>query len=276
MKVPLPKGETYNQLKRIVNNHHLATICQSGNCPNMAECWSHGTATFMILGTLCTRNCTFCDVMTGKPLPPDSNEPLRIAEAVRLMQLKHCVVTSVTRDDLPDKGAKHWADTIMEVKRINQGITMEVLIPDMRDDQEALKTIIDAKPEIVSHNMETVKRLYQEVRPQANYERSLRQIKQTAELGVISKSGFMVGLGESDAEVFALIDDLANNMVEIITIGQYLPPSGEHFPLMEYVSPEKFAYFKEYGLKNGIRQIISAPLVRSSYHSEEQVPDVFI
>ena len=265
MKVPLPKGKKYIELRRIVNDHKLATICQSGNCPNMAECWSHGTATFMILGTLCTRTCTFCDVKPGKPLPPDPHEPMRIAEAVRLMQLKHCVITSVTRDDLPDKGAAHWANTIAEVKKVNPAVTMEVLIPDMRDDLEALQLIVDARPEIVSHNMETISRLYPQVRPQANYDRSLRQIRQTALMGVVSKSGFMLGLGETDEEVYELINDLHKHDTEIITIGQYLPPSNEHFPLKEYVKPEKFELFKNYGLHQGIRQVVSAPLVRSSY-----------
>ena len=271
MKVPLPQGKKYVQLKRIVNENKLATICQSGNCPNMSECWSAGTATFMILGTICTRNCGFCDVKAGKPAPPDPNEAFRVAEAVKLMQLNHCVITSVTRDDLPDKGATHWALCINKVKELNPSTSMEVLIPDMRDDIEALKTIISAAPDIISHNMETVKRLYTQVRPQADYQRSLRQIKRTSEMGVISKSGFMVGLGESDDEVFKLIDDLKNHDAEIITIGQYLPPSKDHYPLKEYVKPEKFKIYKEYGLEKGIRQVVSAPLVRSSYHSEQQI-----
>jgi lipoic acid synthetase len=271
MKVELPKGKKYIQLKKLVEEKKLATICQSGNCPNMGECWNAGTATFMILGTTCTRNCSFCDVKPGKPSIPDPDEPAKIAETIKLMQLKHCVITSVTRDDLPDLGASFWAQTIREIKRQNPGITMEVLIPDMKDNADFLQIIVDAQPEIISHNVETIKNLYSEVRPQADYARSLRQIQKTHEAGVRSKSGFMLGLGESKEEVIELLNDLKNHKADIVTIGQYLPPSSEHHPLVAYVEPELFAFYKSYGLSIGISKIESSPLVRSSYHSEQQL-----
>ncbi|MEA3495718.1 MAG: lipoyl synthase [Bacteroidota bacterium] len=271
LKTKLPTGKKYSNVKNIVNKYGLKTICQSGNCPNIAECWSDGTATFLILGERCTRNCTFCNVSTGKAEELDSNEPSKVAKAVKLMGLKHCVITSVTRDDLNDKGALHWATTINEIRKLNPGITMEVLIPDMNDDIDALNLILNTKPEIVSHNMETVKRLYKTVRPQANYERSLRQIELTAKSPLKSKSGFMLGLGEKDDEVFEVIDDLSNVNLDILTIGQYLQPSKEHYNLVEFVKPEKFIEFKKYAYNKGIKLIESAPLVRSSYHSEQQI-----
>ncbi|MBL6963383.1 MAG: lipoyl synthase [Bacteroidetes bacterium] len=271
MKVQLPNGKTYIQLKKLVEQNNLATICQSGNCPNMGECWNAGTATFMILGINCSRNCTFCDVKPGKPLPPDPLEPARVAQAIKLMGLKHSVITSVTRDDLEDHGAEFWAETIREIKIQNPGTTMEVLIPDMKDDLKALQKIVNEKPEIISHNMETIKRLYKEVRPQANYNRSLRQIKATKEAGGRTKSGLMLGLGETGTEVIELLHHLKKNQCDIVTIGQYLPPSSSHYPLSEFIHPDKFQYFKEYGIKIGFEKVESSPLVRSSYHSEQQI-----
>ncbi|NLJ07718.1 MAG: lipoyl synthase [Sphingobacteriales bacterium] len=271
LKVPLARDKKYIELKSIVKKNQLHTICESGNCPNMGECWNAGTATFMILGELCTRKCRFCDVKPGKPLPPNPEEPQKVAEAVRLLNLKHCVLTSVTRDDLPDYGAKHWAETIRAVKEKNPGITIEALIPDMHDRNDLLEIIAAEKPEIISHNIETIKRLYRVVRPQSNYERILRQLKKIRETGCISKSGFMLGMGETIDEVKELMNDLLRFEVEIITIGQYLPPSPVHFPLHEYVHPDVFKELKIYGEQLGFRKVVSAPLVRSSYHSADQL-----
>jgi lipoic acid synthetase len=268
LKVKLPKGENYLKIKDLLSQKNLSTICQSGKCPNLAECWGAGTATFMILGSVCTRNCTFCNVSPGKPLPPDINEPQKVAESVKLMHLKHCVITSVTRDDLPDKGAEHWTKTINEVVGLNPSTTIEVLIPDMKDDMEALNMIIEAKPDIISHNMETVKRLYKTVRPQANYERSLRQIKYTHEAGRRSKSGFMLGLGETEDEIIELIDDLYNHQADILSIGQYLQPTAQHHKVIEFIHPEKFESYANYARNKGIKYVESGPLVRSSYHSD--------
>lgn len=271
LKVKLPKGENYLKVKELLNQQNLSTICQSGKCPNLAECWGAGTATFMILGTVCTRNCTFCNVNPGKPLAPDADEPQKVAESVRMMHLKHCVITSVTRDDLPDKGAAHWTKTIIEVKKLNPHTTLEVLIPDMRDDINALNMIIEANPDIISHNVETVKRLYKTVRPQADYLRSLRQIKKTHESGIRSKSGFMLGLGETEEEILELIDDLHDHEVDILSIGQYLQPTTEHHKVIEFIHPEKFEAYKQYAIKKGVKYVESGPLVRSSYHSENHL-----
>lgn len=271
LKVPLPNDRKYIELKSIVRKNNLNTICQSGNCPNMGECWNSGTATFMILGELCTRKCRFCDVLPGKPMPPDPEEPEKVADAVKQLKLNHCVLTSVTRDDLADYGAQHWTNTIKAVKKAVPGITMEALIPDMHDRDDLLQLIASAKPEIISHNIETVRRLYRIIRPQSNYDRILRQLKKIRELGVISKSGFMLGMGETIDEVKELMHDLYNFEVEIITIGQYLPPSPIHFPLHEYVHPDVFQELKSYGEKLGFRKVVSGPLVRSSYHSAEQL-----
>jgi lipoyl synthase len=268
LKVKLPKGENYLKVKELLSQQNLSTICQSGKCPNLAECWGAGTATFMILGTVCTRNCTFCNVNPGKPMPPDQNEPKKVAKSVKMMHLKHCVITSVTRDDLPDKGAAHWTDTINEIKKINPDTSLEVLIPDMRDDLSALNMIISTKPDIISHNIETVKRLYKTVRPQANYLRSLRQIAYTHDSGIRSKSGFMLGLGETEDEVFELIDDLYDHKADILSIGQYLQPSSEHHKVIEFVHPDKFEAYAQYAREKGIKFVESGPLVRSSYHSE--------
>jgi len=271
LKIKLPKGENYLKVKNIVHKNSLSTICQSGHCPNMGECWDLGTATFMILGNICTRNCTFCNVNSGTPIEPDTQEPMRIAEAVQLMQLKHCVVTSVTRDDLEDKGSMIWSMTIRKIKELNPGTTIEVLIPDMKDDLTAIKRIFNEKPDIISHNMETVERLYKTVRPQANYQRSLHQIRISNESGHTTKSGFMVGIGEADNEVFELIMHLKESGLDILTIGQYLQPSKEHHPVIEYIRPEKFELYKIFALENGINTVVSSPLVRSSYHSEQHL-----
>ena len=268
LKVKLPKGESYLKVKELLNQQNLSTICQSGKCPNLTECWGAGTATFMILGTVCTRNCTFCNVSPGKPLPPDQNEAHKVAESVKLMHLKHCVITSVTRDDLPDKGAAHWTLTINEVKKLNPSTTLEVLIPDMKDDIIALEMIIKSKPDIISHNIETVKRLYKTVRPQANYLRSLRQIKYTHESGTRSKSGFMLGLGETEEEIIELINDLYDHQVDILSIGQYLQPTAGHHKVVDFIQPDKFDAYAQYARKKGIKYVESGPLVRSSYHSE--------
>lgn len=271
LKVKLPKGENYLKVKELLSQQNLSTICQSGKCPNLAECWGAGTATFMILGTVCTRSCTFCNVNPGKPLAPDADEPQKVADSVKMMQLKHCVITSVTRDDLPDKGAAHWAQTIIEVKKVNPYTTLEVLIPDMRDDITALDLIINAKPDIISHNVETVKGLYKTVRPQANYLRSLNQIKLTHKSGIRSKSGFMLGLGETEEEVLELINDLHDHEVNILTIGQYLQPTSDHHKVIEFIHPDQFEAYKQYALKIGVKYVESGPLVRSSYHSENHL-----
>ncbi|NUM32123.1 MAG: lipoyl synthase [Bacteroidetes bacterium] len=271
LKIKLPSGENYAAVKKIVHENKLHTICEDGSCPNMGECWGRGTATFMILGNICTRSCSFCNVITGKPTEYDLNEPQRVAEAVKLMNLKHCVITSVNRDELNDKGSFVWAETIRMVKLLNPQTTIEVLIPDFKSDWEALLRVIEQKPEIISHNMETVKRLYKDVRPQAKYERSLEQIKKTKEYGVKTKSGIMVGLGESDNEVYEIMDDLYNAGCDIMTIGQYLRPTINHIEVKEYVKPEKFAQYKEYGLLKGFKYVESGPMVRSSYHAEKHV-----
>lgn len=271
LKVKLPKGENYLKVKDLLSQQNLSTICQSGKCPNLAECWGAGTATFMILGTVCTRNCTFCNVKSGKPLPPDKDEPKKVAESVKLMHLKHCVITSVTRDDLSDKGAAQWAITINEVKKLNPATTLEVLIPDMKDDIPALEMIIKENPDIISHNMETVKRLYKTVRPQADYLRSLRQIKYTHDSGTRSKSGFMLGLGETGEEIIELIDDLYDHKIDILSIGQYLQPTTEHHKVIEFIHPDKFEAYKQYAVNKGIKFVESGPLVRSSYHSENHL-----
>jgi len=271
LKVKLPKGENYLKVKELLSQQNLSTICQSGKCPNLAECWGAGTATFMILGTVCTRNCTFCNVNPGKPFAPDANEPQKVAESVKAMHLKHCVITSVTRDDLPDKGAAHWKQTIIEIKKLNPNTSLEVLIPDMKDDSDALELIIKAQPDIISHNVETVKRLYKTVRPQADYLRSLRQIQKTHESGIRSKSGFMLGLGETEEEILELIDDLNDHQVDILSIGQYLQPTTEHHKVIDFIHPDKFKAYAQYALKTGIKYVESGPLVRSSYHSENHL-----
>ena len=271
LKIRLRGNEYFAETKRIVESHCLHTICTSGKCPNMGECWSRGTATFMIAGEICTRSCRFCNTLTGKPLPLDPREPGRVAESVRLMQLKHAVVTSVDRDDLPDLGAGHWAATIREIKAVNPGTSLEVLIPDFQGRLDLVDLVIDAHPEIISHNMETVRRISPTVRSAAKYETSLAVLRHIAECGVTAKTGIMVGLGETEEEVWELMDDVLNQGVRILTIGQYLQPSRKNIPVSEYIHPDQFAAYREKALEKGFRHVESAPLVRSSYHAEKHV-----
>lgn len=271
LKISIGANERYTETKRIVESHCLHTICSSGRCPNMGECWGKGTATFMIGGDICTRCCKFCNTQTGKPLPLDMEEPTHVAESIALMKLSHAVITSVDRDDLPDLGAAHWACTIREIKRLNPETTIEVLIPDFQGRKELVSQVIEAQPEIISHNMETVKRITPLVRSAARYETSLEVIRQIANSGITAKSGIMVGLGETPEEVEELMDDLRRAGCQILTIGQYLQPSHKHYPVAEYVTPAQFASYKETGLAKGFDQVESAPLVRSSYHAEKQV-----
>lgn len=271
LKISIGANERYTETKRIVESHCLHTICSSGRCPNMGECWGKGTATFMIAGDICTRSCKFCNTRTGRPLPLDPDEPLHVAESVALMKLSHAVITSVDRDDLPDLGAAHWAQTIREIKRLNPETTTEVLIPDFQGRKKLVTQVIEAGPEIISHNMETVKRISPQVRSAANYHTSLEVIRQIAESGTTAKSGIMVGLGETPAEVEELMDDLIAVGCKILTIGQYLQPTHKHYPVMAYITPEQFAIYKETGLKKGFEQVESAPLVRSSYHAEKHI-----
>lgn len=271
LKISIGANERYTETKRIVESHCLHTICSSGRCPNMGECWGKGTATFMIGGDICTRCCKFCNTQTGKPLPLDMEEPTHVAESIALMKLSHAVITSVDRDDLPDLGAAHWACTIREIKRLNPETTIEVLIPDFQGRKELVSQVIEAQPEIISHNMETVKRITPLVRSAARYETSLEVIRQIADSGITAKSGIMVGLGETLEEVEELMDDLHRAGCQILTIGQYLQPSHKHYPVAEYVTPAQFASYKETGLAKGFDQVESAPLVRSSYHAEKQV-----
>lgn len=271
LKVKLPLGSSYRQVKHTVDHYNLHTICQSGNCPNMGECWSAGTATFMILGNICTRSCRFCNVQTGKPTEYDIDEPRRVAEAIKLMGVKHAVITSVNRDELVDKGAQIWHNTVVEIKRLNPDTTIETLIPEVKEDWNALELMINAGQEIVSHNLETVKSLFPTIQPQSNYQRSLDQIKRIRDFGKRTKSGIMVGLGETMEEVFELMDDLLEHGCQILTIGQYLQPTLNHAPVVEYVHPDIFKMYKEMGLEKGFEYVESGPLVRSSYHAERQL-----
>ena len=271
LKISIGANERYTETKRIVESHCMHTICSSGRCPNMGECWGKGTATFMIAGDICTRSCKFCNTQTGRPLPLDPDEPAHVAESIALMKLSHAVITSVDRDDLPDLGAAHWAQTIREIKRLNPETTTEVLIPDFQGRKELIDQVIKACPEIISHNMETVKRISPQVRSAANYHTSLEVIRQIAESGITANSGIMVGLGETPAEVEELMDDLISVGCKILTIGQYLQPTHKHFPVAAYITPEQFAVYKETGLKKGFEQVESAPLVRSSYHAEKHI-----
>ena len=271
LRVKLPTGKEYAQVRKLVSDHKLHTICESGNCPNMGECWGAGTATFMILGNICTRSCGFCAVATGRPLPADENEPKRVAESVRLMKVKHCVITSVDRDDLKDGGSIIWQKTINEVRAQSPETTMETLIPDFAGKWENLQRIIDVMPEIVSHNMETVRRLTRQVRIQAKYDRSLEVLKRLKEAGVKTKSGVMLGLGETEQEVMETMDDLRHVGVDVLTLGQYLQPTLKHLPVVEYIKPEVFVRLKEIGLSKGFRFVESGPLVRSSYHAEKHL-----
>ena len=271
LKIRLGGNEQFTRTKTIVESHCLHTICTSGKCPNMGECWSRGTATFMIGGEICTRSCKFCNTLTGKPLPLDPKEPANVAESIRLMQLKHAVITSVDRDDLPDLGAAHWAETIRTIKAVNPETTVEVLIPDFQGRLELVDQVVEAAPEIISHNMETVKRLTPEVRSAAKYEVSLSVLRRIAERGVVAKTGIMVGLGETDEEIQTLMDDVLAVGVSVLTIGQYLQPSRKNIPVKAYITPEHFAAYKTGALARGFKKVESAPLVRSSYHAERHV-----
>ncbi|MDR0938881.1 MAG: lipoyl synthase [Mediterranea sp.] len=271
LKISIAANDRYTETKRIVDTHHLHTICGSGRCPNLGECWGKGTATFMIGGDICTRSCKFCNTRTGKPLPLDPGEPIRVAESIRLMRLRHAVVTSVDRDDLPDLGATHWARTIGEIKRLNPDTTLEVLVPDFQGRDELVDQIVGARPDIISHNMETVRRLTPLVRSAARYDTSLRVIARVARSGIRTKSGIMVGLGETGEEVEELMDDLLGAGCQVLTIGQYLQPSHLHYPVAAYIHPEQFARYREVGLAKGFAIVESAPLVRSSYHAEKHV-----
>lgn len=271
LRVKLPIGENYKNVRKIVDEHKLHTICQSGNCPNMGECWGAGTATFMILGNICTRSCGFCSVATGKPLPADVLEPSRVANSVKLMDVKHCVITSVDRDDLKDGGSTIWAETVKAVRKISPTTTMETLIPDFQGNWKNLQQIIDVAPEIVSHNLETVRRLTKQVRIQAKYDRSLEVLMRLKKGGMKTKSGIMLGLGETEEEIFETMDDLRSVNVDILTIGQYLQPTKNHLPVAQFVTPEKFAMYKMIGLQKGFKYVESGPLVRSSYHAEKHL-----
>lgn len=271
LKIRLRGNEHFTQTKRIVETHCLHTICTSGRCPNMGECWSRGTATFMIGGDICTRSCRFCNTLTGKPLPLDSKEPENVAESIRLMGLKHAVVTSVDRDDLPDLGAHHWAETIRTIKRVNPNTTIEVLIPDFQGRLDWVDLVIDAEPEIISHNMETIRRITPDVRSAAKYETSLSVLWRIAERGIVAKTGIMVGLGETEPEVLELMDDVLSVGVSVLTIGQYLQPSRKNIPVTEYVHPDQFEKYRLVALEKGFKHVESAPLVRSSYHAEKHI-----
>ncbi len=271
LKVKLPVGEEYRKVRELVSENKLHTICASGNCPNMGECWGAGTATFMILGNICTRSCGFCAVATGRPLAVDVNEPARVAESVRLMKVKHCVITSVDRDDLKDGGSAIWAETINTIRKVSPGTTLETLIPDFQGKWENLERVIAVRPEIISHNLETVRRLTRQVRVQAKYDRSLEVLKRISDAGVRAKSGIMLGLGEKEEELLESMDDLLKSGVSILTLGQYLQPTRSHLPVAEFIHPDVFARFKEIGLAKGFRYVESGPLVRSSYHAEKHL-----
>ena len=271
LKIRLGGNEQFTRTKSIVESHCLHTICTSGKCPNMGECWSRGTATFMIAGDICTRSCRFCNTLTGKPLPLDPKEPANVAESIRLMKLKHAVITSVDRDDLPDLGAQHWVDTIRMIKAVNPETTVEVLIPDFQGRLELVDQVVAAAPEIISHNMETVRRISPEVRSAAKYEVSLSVLARIAEQGIVAKTGIMVGLGETVEEVCELMDDVRTAGVSVLTIGQYLQPSRKNIPVKEYVTPWQFESYKSIALRKGFEKVESAPLVRSSYHAEKHV-----
>ena len=263
MKMQMPKGESYSKVKNLVAEHHLHTICTSGNCPNIGECWNRGTATFMILGDICTRNCKFCGVTTGKPFAPDAEEPKRIAESVRVMQLKHAVITSVDRDDLPDLGAGFWAETIREVKKLNPETSIEVLIPDFQGKTELIQKVIEAAPEVISHNMETVERLTPQIRSAAKYRTSLEVIRFIAASGLVAKSGIMLGLGETEPEVLQVMDDLRAVGCKVMTIGQYLAPTLAHIQVKEYITPEQFERYRTIGLEKGFSYVESSQIGRA-------------
>ena len=271
LRVKLPTGENYKMVRGLVTEHKLHTICESGNCPNMGECWGEGTATFMILGNICTRSCGFCAVATGRPLNVDPHEPEHVAESIFLMKVKHAVITSVDRDDLPDGGSEIWAQTVEAVRRKAPGVTMETLIPDFAGKWENLQRIIDVAPEIVSHNLETVRRLTKQVRIQAKYDRSLEVLRRLKQGGMRTKSGVMLGLGESHQEVLETMEDLRSVGLDVITLGQYLQPTPKHLPVAEFITPERFAEYETLGKQMGFRHVESGPLVRSSYHAEKHM-----
>lgn len=271
LKIEIGANERYTKTKQIVDSHHLHTICSSGRCPNLGECWGKGTATFMIGGNICTRSCKFCNTQSGRPLPLDAGEPANVAESIRLMGLSHAVITSVDRDDLPDCGAAHWAETIRQVKRVNPGTTLEVLIPDFMGRDDLIALLLETRPDIISHNLETVRRITPLVRSVASYDRSLAVIAQIARSGITAKSGIMVGLGESAPEVEQAMDDLLEAGCSILTIGQYLQPSARHFAVAEYVTPAQFERYKVTAMAKGFKQVESGPLVRSSYHAEKHI-----
>jgi lipoyl synthase len=271
LKMQRASGENYSRVKHLIADNNLHTICTSGNCPNIGECWNAGTATFMILGDICTRACKFCATKTGKPYPPDPEEPFRLAQSVRKLNLKHCVITSVDRDDLSDGGSSFWAETIVQIKKINPEITIETLIPDFDGNHENIQRIIDASPDVISHNVETVKRLTPLIRTKAKYNRSLDVLKYVADKSKRVKSGFMVGLGEDEVEIFETIADIRSTGCNILTIGQYLQPGFEYMKPVRYVTPEKFEEYRNYALEKGFEFVESSPLVRSSFHAERHV-----
>jgi lipoic acid synthetase len=272
LKVKVPLGENFSKLRGLMEHKHLHTVCEEARCPNMSECWNAGTATFMILGDICTRSCGFCAVKTGRPEGLDLEEPFRVADAVRSMGIRHAVITSVNRDELPDGGAGVFAETIRQVRRVNPSVTVEVLIPDFRGVEWALDVVVEAKPDILNHNTETVPRLYPAVRPQARYPRTLELIARAKRKEMATKSGLMLGLGEHSGEVLEVMNDLRGAGCDILTLGQYLQPTRDHLPVDRYVHPDEFADYRERGLAMGFRIVQSGPLVRSSYHAGEQIP----
>jgi lipoic acid synthetase len=271
LRVKLPTGEAFKKVRNIVSEHKLHTICESGNCPNMGECWGEGTATFMILGNVCTRSCGFCAVATGKPSEVDEFEPGKVANSVKLMGVKHCVITSVDRDDLPDEGAGIWAQTVRAIRHQSPSTTLETLIPDFAGNWSSLEKIIEVAPEIVSHNLETVRRLTKQVRIQAKYDRSLEVLRRLKKAEMRTKSGVMLGLGETEEEVLETMDDLRSVGVDVLTLGQYLQPTPKHLPVVDFITPEKFQEYKEIALDKGFKYCESGPLVRSSYHAEKHL-----
>ncbi len=271
LRVKLPTGTAYKNVRGITKTHNLHTICESGNCPNMGECWGAGTATFMILGNICTRSCGFCNVKTGRPLAVDVLEPKKVAQSIKLMNVKHAVITSVDRDDLKDGGASIWVETINEIRKLNPTTTMETLIPDFKGRIKDIQLIIDAAPEVVSHNMETVRRLTKKVRIQAKYDRSLDTLRYLGEASIRTKSGIMLGLGEKEEEIIDTMNDLRQVGVSILTLGQYLQPSKKHLPVVDFISPKQFKNYKDIGLSIGFQHVESSPLVRSSYHAEKHI-----
>lgn len=271
LKTNIHSAENFQLVNKVVKEHGLHTICTSGRCPNLSECWNRGTATFMILGDICTRACRFCNTITGKPLAPDVAEPQKVADSIQTMKLKHAVITSVDRDDLPDKGAKHWAETIRAIKNTNPTTTLEVLIPDFDGDTKLIDLVIGAQPDIISHNLETVRRLTPQIRTKAKYDTSLSVLQHIASRGIIAKTGIMLGLSETEAEVLQLMDDALNTGCTVITIGQYMQPSRKNIPVTDYIHPDKFEEYKQIGLKKGFHIVESAPLVRSSYCAEKHL-----